>query len=67
MGWVFEYVFQLNVPNWKIDPFVADPIEAKVEIQENSIDLVADGDRKVNFLKGGQENHRQSLITFGRK
>ena len=43
--------FSNKCPNWIIDPFTADRIEVKVEIQENFIDLVADGDLKVKCLK----------------
>ena len=68
----FEDVFQINVPNRIIDPFAADPIEVKVERRENFIDLVADPELKVKFLKDGyleskMDNLREMKKQRGRK
>ena len=49
------FFFQIYVPIWIIYPFFTSSIEVKIEIQENFIDLVADAEHKVKFMKGGYE------------
>jgi len=51
----FKDIFQLNVPNWIVSPFEASLDEVKVELQEKFIELVADPELKVKFLRFGYE------------
>ena len=52
----FKDIFQLNVPNWIVSPFEASLDEVKVELQEKFIELVADPELKVKFLRFGYES-----------
>ena len=52
----FKDIFQLNVPNWIVSPFEASLDEVKVELQENFIELIADPELKVKFLRFGYES-----------
>ena len=51
----FKDIFQLNVPNWIVSPFEASLDEVKVELQEKFIELVADPELKLKFLRFGYE------------
>ena len=52
----FNDVFQINVPNWIIDPFEADLFEINVDLQESFSELKTDLEFKVSFSKARYEN-----------
>ena len=52
----FKDVFELKVPNWIVSPFEANLDEVKVEFQKKIIELVADPELKVKFLRVGFES-----------
>ncbi|XP_076069215.1 SCAN domain-containing protein 3-like [Oratosquilla oratoria] len=50
----FSDLLQMTVPDWFVDPFIADASEVDVTLQENVIELQNDTSARARFKRGGR-------------